>query len=672
MHFNVCILNGGDVKRFGLERLISILLMVAVLSVFSQMVRHDFINYDDGVYVTNNSHVRTGLSIRNISWAFTTMEASNWHPLTWLSHMLDCQLYGLNPTGHYLTNLFFHMANVLLLFLVLRTATGRLWESAMVAALFALHPLHVESVAWVSERKDVLSAFFWMLTILAYLRYIRSPGIGRYVIIVIFFASGLMAKPMLVTLPFVLLLLDFWPLGRLELSICRKDLELSGASLPDQNGSRPIKYLILEKTPLFLLSVVSSIVTYVAQSRGETIAALKMIPITIRCLNGCLAYVQYLWKMIWPSNLAIIYPHPVNSLPVWSGIAAGLFLVLVLLFAIRYAFRYPFFLAGWLWYMGTLIPVIGIVQVGVQSMADRYTYLPSIGIFIIFAWSVPRMLSMMRHIRLLNMFIAISASTILICFSVVTWLQLGHWQDTEEVFRHAVFATRNNHVAHCNLGNALLKQNKLEEAFREYERALEIWPRYPDANNNLGLIYAKKALLKKAMAYYKKAIQVDPRHILAHLNMADALTELDQLNDAVFYYNKTLVINPDLGKVHNALGVALAGLERMDEAIAHLNRAIDLCQDCPGPLNNLGRVFTLRQNYEEAIDRLQRAIELQPGYAAAYNNLGLVYVNLGSYKEAVYYFASALHFKPDYIKARDNLKRVTLLMGHGTLKKILH
>jgi len=431
---------------------------------------------------------------------------------------------------------------------------------------------------------------------------------------------------------------------------------------------------VLEKIPLFLLSVASSIVTYIAQSRGETIAALDTIPITIRCLNGCLAYVQYLWKMIWPSNLAIIYPHPVNSLPVWSGIAAGLFLVLILFLAIRYAFRYPFFLTGWFWYMGTLIPVIGIVQVGLQSMADRYTYLPSIGIFIMFTWFVSGIIQRARNIRLWYLLTGISVSMILISFSVTTWLQLVHWQDTEKVFRHAISVIRNNHVAHCNLGNAFLKQDKLEEAFGEYERALEIWPRYPDANNNLGLIFAKKGLLKEAMAYYKKAIQTDPGHILSHLNMADALTELGRPNEAVSYYNRALVINPDLGKAHNALGVGLAGLKRMDEAIAHLNRAIDLCRDCPGPLNNLGRVFLLLQNYEAAIDRLERAIELRPGHAEAYNNLGLVYINLGNYKEAAYCFASALHFKADYIKARDNLRRVILLMseliGKGELFSI--
>ena len=649
-------------KRTGLERLIGVLLLAAVLAVFSQTIRHGFVDYDDGMYVTDNSRVRSGLSMSSIAWAFTSLDASNWHPLTWLSHMLDCQLYGLNPAGHHATNLLFHTASVLLLFLILRVATGRLWESALAAALFALHPLRVESVAWVAERKDVLSAFFWMLTISAYLRYVSIPSIGRYLVVVGCYVLGLMAKPMLVTLPFVLLLLDFWPLGRTHLSCLREAAAAGDGWWSPRKECRPMGCLVIEKLPLFLLSTSSCVVTYIAQARGGTIAALETIPLAARCLNGCLAYVTYLWKLLWPSHLAVIYPHPVTSLPVWQGIAAGLFLVAVLLLAVRYGYRYPFLLVGWLWYLGTLVPVIGVVQVGVQSMADRYTYIPSIGIMVIFAWSASAVLSRLRRTRLSYLLVCVLVPVILIGLASATWVQLGHWKDTESLFRHAVAVTRDNHAAHSNLGNALLKQDRLDEASKAYRRALETWPRYPDANNNLGLILTRDGRWEEAIRYYEKALDADPEHIMAHLNMADALAVLGRLSDAVSYYRDAVAISPDLGQAHNALGVALARLRRTDEAISHLCRAVALCPDCPDPLNNLGRVLTFAGEYARAIDCLKRAIELRPGYAEAYNNLGIAYAKLGDHRQAGTYFASALHFRPDYTKAKDNLRRAMSLM----------
>ena len=637
-------------KHSTVEKLVGTVLIAAVLVVFSQVAWHDFIVFDDGVYVTNNSHVQSGLTGKSIRRSFTSMEASNWHPLTWLSHMLDYELYGLNPAGHHLTSLFFHVANTLLLFLLLRGATGRLWESAAVAALFGLHTLHIESVAWVSERKDVLSTFFWMLTTLAYVDYCRRPGRGRYALILLSFGMGLVAKPMLVTLPFVLLLLDFWPLGRLR--------------LPGRRGgegiARPIKQLLWEKTPLFLLSGASSVVTFVAQSKGGAISTFEALSLKVRIINAFVSYARYLERMFWPHDLAIFYPHPNNSLPLWQGVAAALLLVMVSVFVGRQRSGRPFLTVGWLWFLVTLVPVIGIVQVGGQSMADRYTYIPSIGIFLMFVWGVSDLLAKVRHRKPL---LACAGTIILLCLSLATWLQLGHWQNSETLFRHALSVTKRNYVAHHNLGTAFIAEDRLDEAAGQYKKALDIWPAYPDAHNNLGVVFARQGLLEKAILHYKEALRANPKHILAHQNIANALVERGCLDEAVSHYSKALNIDPDSGANHNAVGVALARLNRPEEAVSHLTRAIDICPDCPEPYNNLGRVLTMQGKFEEAVSHLQSAITLRPDYAEAYNNLGLIFVELGELEQAVYYVAAALHHKPDYTKARHNLRRVIRLIS---------
>ena len=637
-------------KQRTLERVISVGLMVLVLAVLCQVAGHDFLNFDDGTYITKNSVVQSGLSKRGFFWAFTSMEASNWHPMAWLSHMLDCQLYGLNPAGHHLTSLFLHMANTLLLFLVLRTATGSLWKSAMVAALFGIHPVHVESVAWISERKDVLSGFFWMLTIFAYIRYCRRPGHDGYVLILILFSLGLMAKPMLVTLPFVLLLLDFWPLGRLRFP----------GQQGDKSRANSLGHIVWEKIPLFVLSAASSVVTFAAQSEGRAVTTFEILPLKARVLNALVSYVRYMEKAFWPHDLAIFYPHPGNTLAIWQGMAAGLFLAVISVLVVLQRSKRPFLIVGWLWFLVTLVPVIGILQVGGQSMADRYTYIPFIGIFIMCVWGVSGLIKRVPYGRIL---FACSGSGILICLSIVTCFQVGHWQDSKAIFRHAISVTNRNHVAHCSLGTAFLDEGRLDEAVIEYKKALDIWPSYPDALNNLGVACVRKGLVKEALTHYDQAIKADPKYVLAHLNMAEALTELGQLNEAVSHYSEALFINPECGSVHNSMGVLLAKLKKMDEAVAHLTLAIDLCPNCIEPHNNLGKVLAYKGDFDGAVRQLERAIELRPDYAEAHNNLGLVFLQLGAVEEAIYHIASALHFKPDYAKARANLRRAVYSLG---------
>jgi protein O-mannosyl-transferase len=639
-------------KNLFSERLVAVILIVASLIAFSRVVKCGFINFDDGFYIFKNPHVREGLTLESLVWAFKTTHATNWHPITWLSHMLDYELYGLNPAGHHLTNLFFHIANTLLLFLLLRNATGRFWESATVAGLFALHPLRVESVAWVSERKDVLSAFFAMLTMLAYVQYACHRSLLKYIPVLLLFSLGLMAKPMLVTLPFVLLLLDFWPLHRCKLSSSKVCSLSPNPELSAQERSLPIGTLVLEKVPLFILSAASSLVTFIAQYKGGAVSSFEIVPLNIRLLNALVSYWRYLEKIFWPQDLAILYPHPGNLLPLWQGIAAGLFLVAVSLLVLYQSSQRPFLLTGWFWFLGMLVPVIGLVQVGGQAFADRYTYLPSIGIFIIIAWTLPGLSPRFSHHKSL---LAWGLAVVLILLSTVTWIQTGYWRDTETVFRRAVALTVNNYAVHAMLGDVFADENKLALAQSEYNMALSIRPQYAEAHNKLGMVLARQGFVDEAMSHYEETLRTNPRHAPAHINLAAALADKGELDKAASHYLEALEIDPESGLAHNGLGTVMARMQRLDESITHLTAAIKLCPECAEPHNNLGRVLTLQGNLKEAAYQLQLAIELAPTYAEAYNNAGLVYLQLGALEEALYYVAASLHYRKDYAKARANL-----------------
>ncbi|MDI6828453.1 MAG: glycosyltransferase family 39 protein, partial [Armatimonadota bacterium] len=460
---------------------VPLLLLVATAGSFSLILGNGFINFDDGEYVTENAHVRAGLTWEGLKWAFTTGHAANWHPLTWVSHMLDVEVYGLKPWGHHFTSLLLHIASALLLYGILRRLTGFQWRSALVAGLFALHPLHVESVAWVAERKDVLSAFFWMLTIWAYSYYVESPKIRTYIPVLAFFMLGLISKPMVVTLPFVLLLLDFWPLCRTTFS--RNSLCI----IPPKK----VGYLVLEKIPLFILSAVSCAITYLVQQRGEAVRTLQTVPIADRISNAIFSYVAYIGKMFWPRNLAIFYPYPVEGLPIWEVVWLGLVLICITFVAAYLAWSKPYLIMGWLWYLGTLVPVIGIIQVGSQAMADRYTYIPLIGIFIIIAWGLPDIigftLKSKRKGEAIHSFgiLPFGAIVSLVVFAICTWIQVGYWRDSVSLFEHTLAATKDNVVAHTSLADALREKGKLQLAAAHYSRALEIYPFDPIAVLNL-------------------------------------------------------------------------------------------------------------------------------------------------------------------------------------------
>ncbi|NTW49680.1 MAG: tetratricopeptide repeat protein, partial [Chlorobiales bacterium] len=466
--------------------LISITLIVIIAAVFMQAGNHQFLDYDDEVYVTGNSRVASGITGENMIWAFTSVYAGNWHPLTWLSHMADVRFFGMNPRGHHLTNVVIHAISAVLLLLLLLRITGARWHSTFVAALFALHPLHVESVAWVAERKDVLSAFFWFLTMLLYSEYVKKPKKGLYILTLFSFALGLMSKSMLVTLPVVLLMMDYWPLGRYR-------NEEEGQSLRQRSGR--VIALVKEKIPFFALSLCSGVVTIYAQHSGGAMSDLDVVPFGLRIENALIAYATYIIKTLWPHDLAVFYPFSFY-IPLWQVICSLIVFLVFSAAAIRGGRRYPYLAVGWFWYLVTLVPVIGLVQVGVQSMADRYTYIPLTGLFIIVAWGVPDVMKGLQHRECI---LALLAGTVISASAVVTWQQLGHWRDSITLYRHTLQATTGNYWIHYNLGGALANKGDLDEAIHEYRETLRINPNYAKAHNNLGFAFAAKGNLDSAI-----------------------------------------------------------------------------------------------------------------------------------------------------------------------------
>ena len=510
----------GTKKSMGYKYLVILTLIAVTLAAYWRVGDNDFISLDDPEYVVQNPHVQT-VNLENIGWAFTSTEQANWHPLTWLSHMADCQLFGLNPRGHHLTNVFLHIANAVLLFLLLCGTTGTLWRSAFVAALFALHPLHVESVAWVAERKDVLSTLFFMLTLLAYAWYVAKPGLARYALTFCSFALGLMAKSMLVTLPFVLLLLDYWPLGRYRLKGAAGNGESEGHMLRQPlPGKLSLQRLILEKIPFFMLSAGCSILTLHAQEQGGAMVPLEAAPLSFRIENAVVAYVEYVGKMFWPSRLAIFYPSA--QLPTWQILASALLLAGMTVAVFRWARRFPFLPVGWLWFLGTLVPVIGLVQVGIQSMADRYTYIPLIGLFIMVTWGVPELVKGVRYHR-----IALSAAgaVTIAVLSVGTWLQAGHWQNNVELFSHALKFNNDNYMAHLDLGIALADRGRYDEAISHYNEFLRINPDYEVTHYFLGVALQKQGKLAEAIMQYSECLRLNPNDMNARSLLESALAE---------------------------------------------------------------------------------------------------------------------------------------------------
>ncbi len=556
------------------EILVSLLLVVATLAAFWPVRYCEFVNYDDGDYVTENLRVKSGLTLPNVRWALTTTHAGNWHPLTWLSLQLDATLFGVNPLPFHFTNLALHCVSTLLLFVTLRFMTGAVWRSALVAALFALHPLHVESVVWVAERKDVLSTFFWMLTLLAYGWYAARPDIVRYLSVVLVFSLGLASKPMLVTLPCVLLLLDYWPLGRAACGVRRAEWGRGTLFTPNAASGTPhsLGRLLLEKLPLFALSVAACWITLQAQ-RGA-VSSLDRLPLSSRLANIVTSYGGYLAKMAWPVDLCILYPHPFDDLPRWQPVLSSIVLVLLSVLAFWQARRHPYLLVGWLWYLGTLVPVIGLVQVGEQALADRYTYIPLIGIFLAVAWGVPAFLSSCRVSPVALVFPALLL--LLVC-AILTRAQVWHWRTSMELWEHALKVTANNATAHNNLGGALMDQGRNDEAAEHLKLALLIRRgKYAKASHNLGLINARQGNLDAAAAYYLRALESQPDLAVSFNNLGLVQSWQGQPELALSSFRSAVEIQPVNAKYRFHYACALQAQGHLAAARAEYDEGMRL------------------------------------------------------------------------------------------------
>ncbi len=698
------------------------------LAIYGQTLAHDFVNYDDGLYVTDNREVQAGLMWSNVLWAFTTDRAMYMHPLTWLSHMLDCQLYGLHAWGHHLTNLLFHSVDAILLFLVLARMTRRTWPSALVAALFAVHPLHVESVAWIAERKDVLSMLFWTAGIGAYAWHRQRPGLMRYLATAIFFVLGFMSKPMVITFPFVLLLLDYWPLGQVD------------HTAPFGDMLRRLGRLTLEKIPLFLLTAAMCAVTVVMQERGNNLSFGAMVPLVNRCTNAVVVYVLYLVKMIWPFGLAVYYPHPIMR-PDWQVAGAVVVLVAITLICLREMRRRPYLIFGWLWYLGTLVPVIELVQAGSFSHADRYTYIPLIGIFIMAAWTLNDLWESGRLPRAVVVGVPVMA---VVLFTLDAVHQTGYWKNGETLFRHALAVTKDNPASRNNLGGALFGDKRLEEAEVQFDRALQLDPnnctslyrtalilfekgRYEEAAardraalavnphdelaaGHLRLVLKKlgkldapmaeyDALVKKApksvddycrlgtlamtlggndeaLNAFSEALKLEPGGKKVNMAIADGLVEQRKFNDALGYYEKALQADPQDAQTLYNMGVLLSGMKRPEEAAEKYREALKRDPNFAQAHNNLGSLSANAQRLDEAVEHYRKAIALDPGYAQARVNLASLLAFQGETEEAVKLYEEAIAIKPDAVAARISLARL-LLENHRNeeaetqLKKVL-
>ncbi len=613
-------------------------LALLTITVYLRVLGNGFIQfYDDNSYVVQNEHVKNGL---DIGWAFSSFRNANWHPLTWMSHMLDYELYANDPKGHHATSLLLHTANVLLLFLVLNRLTRSRWKSAFVAALFAVHPLHVESVAWVAERKDVLSTFFWLLTMGAYVLYAEKPGTKRYVPVIVLFALGLMAKPMLVTLPFTLLLLDYWPLRRSERSVLK---------------------LVLEKLPLLILAGGSCVVTYIAQQRGSAVGSFKEYSVGVRIANTLVAYVTYLAKMVWPSKLAILYPHPGTSLPVWESVGAGLLLAGITFLVLRAARKRPYLPLGWFWYLGTLIPVIGLVQVGDQAMADRYTYVPLIGMFVMIAWGIPECVRVWAcgsmgetELRTPNaqrptsnrttgkhrtpnthtpipphshaIPLAVAAGVVIAALAVCTWVQLGYWKDDLTLFERSVSVTKGNYGMHGNLGAIYIMKRDYGKAIMHLSEAVRIKPGAADLHGMYGTALFSAGQVDQAVKQFSEALRLNPKLPLQQA-LAEAQRKQREANrpDRANYEQAVALFNQ---------AVTLDNQGDTEAAVAGYKKAIALCPSYADPYCNLARAIYNAGQTDEAIKLCQKAVSLRPDFGFAHSTLAVYLFVQGRYRES--------------------------------------
>jgi protein O-mannosyl-transferase len=634
--------------------IICIGLAVVVACIYGPVRNYEFLNFDDDFYVTNNPEVTHGISWESIRWAFTTGHSFNWHPLTWLSLMLDCQIFGVKAGPMHVMNVLFHITNTILLFLVLARMTKGIWQSAFIAGLFALHPLHVESVAWIAERKDVLSTLFWLLTMLVYVRYVERPSRGRYIAVLVLFSLGLMAKPMLVTLPFVLFLLDYWPFERF--------------SRFDSSIMKPA----IEKIPMIILSAVSCVVTFMVQQHG---GAMSVISLSERITTALYVYLVYIGKMIWPMRLAVLYPYPADAMPVSTGFICGVILVLITVLVIFYGRRHKYLLVGWLWYLGTLVPVIGLVQVGAQAWADRYTYVPLIGLFLIIAFGLADLL---KNIAAKKYILVAAAILILASCAVAASMQLRYWKDSSTLYERTLVVTKDNAVILCNYASILSSRGQTEKACQYYAEAVRLRPDIQNIHSGYGRVLETLGKTDEALVEYKIALQINPRSDAARYNLGWALLQKGYFDEAIEQFRiylgensdlprngvteqitarfkQTLISKPDTVEILSHMGLCFAQKQDPDMAVKYYRQALMLDANHVSTHRRLGLTLYSIGKTDEAIEQCRIVVAAEPNDAKTYNNIGIMLQSEGKIDEAIDCFKKALEIDPEYQKARNAL-----------------
>jgi tetratricopeptide (TPR) repeat protein len=609
-------------------------LILSTLLVFWQVRNFDFTGYDDNSYVYENQHVLKGITADSLIWAFTTSHTGYWHPLTWLSLMLDCSLFGCKPGPIHIVNVAFHIINTILLFAIFNRMTARIWPSAFVAAAFALHPMHVESVAWIAERKDVLSTLFFLLTLAAYVSYVRRRGLVRYLLTLLLFILGILAKPMIVILPFVLLLLDYWLLNKIR------------------NPKSAIRNIVLEKIPFFILAAVLGVITFLAQRDVGTMAGIDILPLKYRFANAFLSYARYIGKFFVPQNLAVFYPPDIHTFKLWQVAVCILLLILTTILVILFGRNRKYLPVGWFWFVGTLVPVIGLVQVGAQAYADRYTYIPYIGLFIMLSWGLPDLLSKWRYRKIA---LGISAVLVFAAFGAVSYRQAGYWKNGITLFSHAVEVTQSNVVANNELGNAYIRLGRYQDAIESYKRSIKIKPDFAESHYNLGVSYLNIGSFQNALESCRQAVKIKPDYAEAYNGLASACLNLGRYQDALESCRQAVKIKPDFADAHYNLGVIYDKLGRWQDSIDAYKQAVKIKPDYAVAYNNLGVAYLNIGSFQDALESCRQAVKIKPDYAQAYNNLGNACLRLDRHQEAIEAYQKAVEIRPDYAQAHYNL-----------------
>jgi len=618
-------------KHFNSFVLICIGLAVAIIALYWPVYGYTFIRFDDEDYIVKNFHIQSGFNWDMIRWAFTKSYVCNWHPLTWLSHTLDYKLFETWAGGYHLENVGFHILNTILLFYVFVRMTKSLWPSAFIAAMFAIHPLHVESVVWISERKDLLSTLFWILTMLAYFQYAKMLKLKWYLSVLILFALGLMFKPMLVTLPFILLLFDYWPLER-------------------KFGRR----LIFEKIPFVICSAVSCVITYVVQHRGGATLLVDSFSFKTRAYNAIAAYASYMVKMIWPFKLSVLYPHPGDNISLTKVVISAFVILLFSVIFIYFGRRRRFLMVGWLWYLGTLVPVIGLVQVGAQSMADRYTYMTLTGLFIIIAFSAKEFVSA-KHFKMLTWL----AVAVLAVLSLITFRQIKYWQNSQILFARAINVTENNYRMYDNYGHILVSQGDIDGAIKCFRRAREICPESPASNNNLGCALQEIGQLEEAETYFRYLIKLYPDYLDPYLNLGENLRRQQKYDAAIECLKKAMELSPNNVGIYIRLGRTLTDMQNLEQAINAFNKAIELDQYNIPARGHRSIALAQAGRIDEAIEDIRFVLKANPYDVMMYRNLGIFLEQKGDINGAIKAYRAGLQIDPGNENLRQLLNEIS-------------